>query len=218
MATHSFRADTEVLRATTQNEPAVWLWALLAAGTACILIAAAFFVSAVTETPIGFLLRDPNAIARQPLYYGALETAGIMLMACTGGATLFASSLCRARAARFLLMGGLLTMLLVADDLYMLHENSPKLGLNEAITFGIYLALALVFAAVNLSYLLGSPISLFATSGAFFAAAMGVDAIPGLDQQLPRGSEDLLEVIGICYWSAFFVKCARDALRATQRS
>jgi hypothetical protein len=179
---------------------------------------AAFFVSAVTDTPIRFLLRDPNAIARQPLFYGALETAGIVVMACAGGATLFASSLCKASAARFLLMGGLLTMLLVADDLYMLHENSPKLGLNETITFGIYLAVTLVFAIVNLRCLLGSPISLFIASGAFFAAALAVDAIPGLARQLPKGSEDLLEAIGICFWSAYFVKCGRDALRATQRN
>jgi hypothetical protein len=218
VAIHLLRTDREALRPVTQGLPAVWLWALLAAGTAGFLISAAFFVSAVTETPISFLLRDPNAIARQPLFYGALETAGIVVMACAGGATLFASSLCTARAARFLLMGGLLTMLLVADDLYMLHENFRKLGLNESIAFGIYLAVTLVFAVVNLRYLLGSPISLFIASGAFFAAALAVDAIPGLGRQLPRGSDDLLEVIGICYWSAYFVKCGRDALRTPQRS
>jgi hypothetical protein len=218
VAIHLLRTDREALRIVTQVQPAVWLWALLAGGTACILIAAAVFTSAVTDTPIGFLLRDPNAIARQPLFYGALETAGIVVMACAGGATLFASSLCKASAARFLLMGGLLTMLLVADDLYMLHENTRKLGLDDSIAFGTYLAATLVFAVVNLRYLLGSPISLFIASSAFFAAALTVDAIPGLERQLPRGSEDFLEVIGICYWSAYFVKCGRDALLATQRT
>jgi hypothetical protein len=59
---------------------------------------------------------------------------------------------------------------------------------------------------------------LFIASSAFFAAALTVDAIPGLERQLPRGSEDFLEVIGICYWSAYFVKCGRDALLATQRT
>lgn len=215
MASLLVRTHTQALPTIEGGQALVWPWAFLAAGTAGLLVGAAFFTAAVTETRIDLLLRDPNAIAGQPFYYGALEMAGIVLMACTAGATLLAASLCAGRTLRFLLMGGLLTMLLVGDDLYMLHENSPIVGLNETITFGLYGALALAFCIVNLRFLLDSSLSLFVASGVFFAAAIASDAIPGFARLLPSGSEDILEVIGICYWSAFFIKCSRDALLST---
>lgn len=193
----------------------VWPWAVLAAGTAILLNGIGLFVSATTDTPIGFLLRDPNAIAELPFYYGALEYAGIVLMAGTAGIAVFSSTLSTGRAARFLILGGLLTLWLACDDLYMLHEQSPRVYLNERIVFGIYGALVLVFAVTNLSHLLQTPFILLLAAGVFFASGIALDSFAGFARRFPSGLENMLELIGICFWSAYFIKCSRNALRLT---
>jgi hypothetical protein len=191
----------------------VWPWAILAAGVSILLIGIGFFVSATTNTRIGLLLSDPNAIAGLPFYYGALEYAGIVLMAATAGIAIFSSTLSTGRAARFLMLGGLLTLLFVSDDLYMLHEQSSRVNLNDRTVYAVYAALALAFVVTNRSHLLQTPFILFFAAVVFFAVSIGVDSFTGLGRRLPSGLENMLELIGICFWSAYLIKCCRNALR-----
>ena len=190
-----------------------WPWAVLAVGTSSLLIGIGFFVSATTNTRIGLLLSDPNAIAGLPFYYGALEYAGIVLMAATGGIAVFSSTLSHGRAARFLILGGLLTLLFAFDDLYMLHEQISRMNLNDRTVYEVYAALALVFVVANRSHFLQTPFILLFVAVVFFAVSIVVDNYTGLGRRLPNGFENMLELIGICFWSAYFIKCGRNALR-----
>jgi hypothetical protein len=106
-------------------------WALLAAGVAASLLAAGAYVLAVTGQPLSVLVRDANAIAQQPNYFGALEHAEILLMCGAGWIALYTSLFCRGQTARFLFLGGLLSLLLATDDLYMLHESSHRFQVPE---------------------------------------------------------------------------------------
>lgn len=179
---------------------------------AAVLIGGGYSIAGVTGTSIGNLVRDPNAIADQPFYFGALEYAGILLMAMAGGIAVFSGVLLRGAPARFLICGGLLTLLLVCDDLFMLHENSSAFHLNERITFGIYGACALLFAVANFSCLLKSPFILLAIAALFFVLALAVDVFPFLVSALPTGGEDLIELVGICFWSLYFLVQSRRML------
>ncbi|MGH6929818.1 MAG: hypothetical protein ACREEV_15985, partial [Dongiaceae bacterium] len=80
------------LRTIVDANADAWPWAVLAAGIALLLTGIGFAVSAATDTPVIFLLRDPNAIAEAPLYYGALEYAGAILMAGSAGIAIFSST------------------------------------------------------------------------------------------------------------------------------
>jgi hypothetical protein len=118
-----------------------------------------------------------------------------------------------------LFFGGLLTLWLVLDDVYMLHEQSPRIHLSERIVFAIYGALVLVYAVANLKHLLRSPFILLFAAGLLFASAIVVDSLTDARLNLPRparGSEDMLELIGMCFWSAYFINCSRTALRQAQ--
>ena len=190
----------------------VGLWALAATVTALLLTASAYAISAVSGTPIDFLVRDPSNIADLPFYYGEIEYAGILLMAGTAGVTLFCASLCSGAVARFLLLGGLLTLLLACDDLFALHENSWRLGLNEKLTFASYGLLAVLYAATHLRHMLKSPFILLGIASAFLAVAIAVDSFEVIGERLPKGWEDLLELAGLCFWSVYFVKTSRNAL------
>jgi hypothetical protein len=176
------------------------------------LLGIGFLISALTGTHIGHLLRDPNAIAGLPFYYGALEYAGIMLMSMAGGIAIFSGTLLGGRPRRLLVSGGLLTLLLVCDDLYMIHENSAYFYLNEKVTFAIYAFLALLFAGVNFRQLLITPFILLGIAAIFFASALLFDSISGLSRIVPRGGEEMVELCGICFWSIYFIKYSRDAL------
>ena len=106
-------------------------WAVLAAGLAATLLAGGFFVLVVTDQPLAVLVRDANAIAQQPNYFGALEHAEIILMCGAGWVALYTSMFCRGQTARFLFLGGLLSLLLATDDLYMLHESRYRFDVPE---------------------------------------------------------------------------------------
>jgi hypothetical protein len=202
-----------LIRTIVGGNSDVWPWVILAAGASILLIGIGFFVSATTHTRIGLLLSDPNAIAGFPSYYGALEYAGIALMVAAGGISIFSSTLSSGRAAWFLILGGLLTLLFAFDDLYMLHEQISHMNLSDWTLYQVYAALALVFVVTNRSHFLQTPFILLFAAVVFFAVSIVVDSFIGLGRLLPSGLENMLELIGICFWSAYFIKCSRNALR-----
>lgn len=205
------RAAARWREASIANRAAI-PWSVLAVTMAALLLGAGSYIVAVTGRPIGFLLRDANAIAEQPWYFAALENAGIVLMSGGGCVALFSATLCRGRSARFLFLGGLLSLLLAADDLYQLHENSYRLYLNEGVIFAFYGALLLLLVGAHLQHFVRTPFVMLGLALALFGAAIVIDHFPAARTALPPGTEDCLELIGICFWSAYFVKCSRDGL------
>lgn len=187
-------------------------WALLAAALTTALLAGGVFVLAVTDRPLSVLVRDANAIAHQPNYFGALEHAGIILMCGAGWIALYTATFCRGQTARFLFLGGLLSLLLATDDLYMLHESSYRFDVPEQFIFALYAALLLLLVAGNLRRFLQSPFVLLGIAMALFAIAIMIDATHYTPFGLPWGTEDCIELAGICFWAVYFVKCSRDGM------
>ena len=187
-------------------------WALLALTVAGTLLGMGSYVLAVTGQPLGVLVRDANAIAGQPNYFGALEHAGILLTSGAGWIAAFSALFCHGQAARFLLLGGLLSLLLAADDLYMLHESGPRFGISETFVFALYALLLVALVVTSLRHFLSTPFVLLGAAMALFAIAVFFDATRYTPFGLPSGAEDCLELVGICFWTVYFVKCSRDAL------
>lgn len=187
-------------------------WAGVALAVAAILLGGAHYVAAVTGNPIGVLLRDANAIAEQPNYFGAIDYAEVLLMSGAAWISLFTAMLKRDRQVLFLALGGILSLLLALDNLYMLHESAWRFHLNEQVIFGLYGLLLALIVGANFRRFLHTPFVLLGIGTALFAAAVLVDAIPLGTIPLPRGFEDSLELLGTCFWSAYFVKCSRDIL------
>jgi hypothetical protein len=187
-------------------------WALLAVALASVLIGMGFYVLAVTGQPLGILVRDANAIAQQPNYFAALEHAGILLMSGAGWIALFTSGFCRGQSARFLFLGGLLSLLLAADDLYMFHESSWRFDLEEQLVFAFYATLLLLLVITCLRQFLRTTFALLGAALVLFAAAIVLDAGGYKPLGLPADVEDCLELTGICFWSVYFVKCSREGL------
>jgi len=191
-------------------------WALLAIALSGALLSLGAYVLAVTGQPLGILVRDANAIAQQPNYFGALEHAGILLMSGTGWIAAFSALLCRGKTGRFLFLGGLLSLLLAFDDLYMLHEASWRFHIREHYVFATYGLLLVLLVASDTRHFFKTPFLLLGVSLVLFAVAIVVDAADFTPFGLPAGTEDCLELIGICFWSSYFIKCSRDGLLERQ--
>jgi CDP-diglyceride synthetase len=192
-------------------------WSVLAIALAAALIGMGLYVLAVTGQPLSILVQDANAIAQQPNYFGALEHAGILLMSGAGWIALFTSGFCHGQSARFLFLGGLLSLLLAADDLYMFHESSWRFGMKEQLVFAFYAFLLLLLVTTSLRQFLRTSFLLLGTALVLFAVAIVLDASGYTPFGLPGGVEDCLELMGICFWSVYFVKCSREGVLERQR-
>lgn len=193
-------------------------WALFAVVILTGLLGMGAYVLAVTGQPLGVLVRDANAIAGQPNYFGAIEHAGILLMSGAGWIAVFSAFLCRQQAARLLFLGGLLSLLLAADDLYMIHESAWRFGLAEQVVFGFYALLLVLLVVTSVGHFLKTPFVLLGMALLLFAMSIVLDAGGHAPFALLAGTEDCLELAGICFWSAYFVKCSRDSLLAQRKS
>jgi hypothetical protein len=176
-----------------------------------ILLGMGLFVVHVTDRPFNVLTRDANVSARQPNYYGALEYAQALMMTAAGSIAVFSSLFCRGQTLRLLFLGGVLSLLLAADNIYMIHEASWRFGFEEVYVFLFYALLLLLLIGTNLRRFLHTPFVLLGAALALFAGAVLFDNLG-----VPFGSsiaiEDSLEMFGICFWSIYFVWCSWAAL------
>ena len=85
-------------------------------------------VSRRTGIPIAHFTRDTVAVAEAPVYTGLFSNIGILFWCSTAAISLFSSNISGRGSKQgdfsvFLLVSGLLTSLLLLDDLFLLHEE-----------------------------------------------------------------------------------------------
>lgn len=169
--------------------------------------------------PVEDLVRDPMAVAEKHgdgrCWYGVVSNIGVVLWCLAAGAG-FLGSLAAPRRRPFLAIAAGLTLFLMTDDLFMLHETvfPGILGLNEKILFlGYGLTLAVWLLAWRDAILDADP-GLLALALLLFALSLGQDA--GLDGS-GAGSwhwlgEDGAKLLGINAWAVFLGRAAWRAI------
>jgi|GEM_PF-2919497 len=88
-------------------------------------------VRITTGFPMADLTRDPLQIAQVPVYTGVLSNLGVLVWAGTAAICLFSYAVVRNRAApgtssRFLLAGGLVTVMLLLDAFLCSMRSSSR--------------------------------------------------------------------------------------------
>ena len=112
--------------------------------TICLLAGAVGLASHMDE-PISIFLSDPVTVMDAPPFYGVLSNLGVLIW-CVGGAIAgFSGVALRAMrpkpvTAEFLTASGVLTLVLVADDLFLLHEEilPHYLSIPQNLVLGSY--------------------------------------------------------------------------------
>lgn len=162
------------------HQPWLWLTAILLVNL--LLIAAIAIMDMRFGVDYWNLVRDTNAIAGQPAYYGFYSNIGILLWALAACVALFGSLSLRRlgirdRRVRALLWGGAFAAVACLDDLFMLHENAGWIGIPEEVVMAGYATFLLAFVAFAL------PIA-HRTKWVFLAGSLGSLALSTIVDQL----------------------------------
>lgn len=189
-------------------------------GIAVMALAVVAGLALYSEHPRSDFTRDTAAVARLPPYVGLLSNLGMLVWTASAVLALTTAALLlragrRDEVSGFFTVLGLLTCLLLGDDLFMLHEwVLPYLGLPGdsllavqacALLYLLYRFRA-VYLEANLLFL-GSAL-------AGFGAGVMVDAIPVGVLPAHFLLEDGCKFFGIVNWLAFTVQSAFRYLHA----
>lgn len=175
--------------------------------------------SRVMGVPLSDFFRDPLAITGGHPLLGVASNVGILLWSsvvtvCVVGAAL---SRDRDRAEyRFFLSAGVLTSVLLFDDLFMVHEQlaSMYLGISE---FAVFAAEAIGVAAFLIVFrrrIIKRHLPLLAASIACFAVSLGADPFTQFSGWRWI-AEDGSKLLGIAFWAGFFWKELRASIEKT---
>jgi hypothetical protein len=221
-------------RYVRQTPGTVFAMALLAP----VLAMAAALWAGLTPTE---MLRDPIMVAGgepRQFYLGLFSNLGVVLWTAAAAICLFAGSQLadeqNREGRRLLLYAGTLTLVVMLDDLFMLHENYGDnlvyilygAGLLYYITrfYKLILPLDVVLFVLCLplfgnSVLLDlAPWRLLPGEGievpqAVASSPIERDAVRHLGRELRYLLEDGFKFVGICCWAAFHIRAATKLLR-----
>ena len=176
-------------------------------------LAGAVVASRVANIPVSVLTRDPVTSLDGPFYTGWVSALGAVLWFGAASVCLFGAALLSGRgeshSALFLLASGLLTAMLGADDLFLIHDGlmPHALHVGERVVLAGYAGLLLTFLFVFRRELLGASPGPLVAALLFFGMSLLVDKgfipVPENDRHL---AEDGAKLLGIAGWFAFFVR------------
>lgn len=175
-------------------------------------LALAWLLAERLGVPFSTLTRDPAAVAQLPFVTGWISYLGAVVMAAAASIALFASAQVRPRRC---LMGlGLFSLVLLADDLFMLHDGLLAfIGVDETLVIGSYAVLLLYILASNRDYLRPTGLPL-AVALLFFALSAVTDLMPhplfGAHRHIV---EDGAKLLGMAGWLGCVVHISHLALR-----
>jgi hypothetical protein len=166
--------------------------------------------------PLSSFTRDMASIAHVHPLLGVVSNVGILLWCATAVICLFSRSLLRQHGlyaqARFMLWAGLMTLVLLVDDLFMIHEYIAPVHFNvgEKVVLASYAVAAGAYLLSHRRLILAANYQLLAAAMVLFSASMLVDIADGLGWW--RLGEDGFKILGIASWLGYHAGMARHWL------
>ncbi len=175
-----------------------------------------------SEVRLSVLFGDVFVAASVQPYYGLFSNIGIFLWSATAAILLFSGTVLLSvhrthKYSKFLLSFGSLTLLLVIDDFFMLHEKVLPyfFNISEKVIFIIYgiIIIYSFFQFRNIIFKNHFPTFVIAIGFLFLSIV--------IDQILPTNTfifkkgdtyffEDSLKLIGIISWCFYFIKISGE--------
>ena len=173
------------------------------------LLTAVVIAGAILDIPIANFTRDPAAILNAHPLVGVISNIGILFWCSTAAICFFASVILYSKKQKsdaiFLFFSGLLTLLLLFDDLFMFHEEflPNYLHIPERAVYVIYLILILGYFLKFMSDILQSEYTILLIACGFLGLSVISDMVfpqEGLEFLV----EDGFKLFGIVTWFLFF--------------
>jgi hypothetical protein len=181
-------------------------------------------VHLLTGIPLRWFFIDPVAEFNAPMYIGLVSNFGVLLWCAAASVCLFGGWLALIRtghreSALFLICAGLVSSLLMLDDLYLLHEEvlPDHLFIPQKLVFAGYGCLILTFLFRFRQIILTTDFMLLFIAFGFFAISVFVDLFVTPEEFFIFGSlpgrdliEDGFKFLGIVTWALYFISTCRQ--------
>ncbi|MBW4646008.1 MAG: hypothetical protein KME23_23955 [Goleter apudmare HA4340-LM2] len=191
-------------------------------------------VCKIKGIPFAQLVIDANAAAQLPAYTGMISMLGIFFWCTSAAISIFISYVMKKirglesrKWSRFLLFSGCITLMLVFDDLFQIHEYYyyPFIDLNavenpvfvrnfwESVFFSIYIVLILIYLFKFKSLFKKTNYSILFLSLLFFAISIIVDVGTPDEMFLHNTIEEGSKFLGIVVWFSYFLDCSYQQIQ-----
>lgn len=184
-----------------------------------VVMVVALAVAYLADVPVSDLLRDPSAVLDGPWYVGLFSTTGIALWAVAVAVSLLPLAANPDGPVRRLLVAGAVgSLLLGADDAYLLHETiKNEVGIPSPVTIGLIGLVTLAMFVPVWRHLVGRhDFWVFVLALLFLAGSAILDAAGEAGLPTPPASaiiEDAAKFLGILTWAAFFAGVGAGVIR-----
>jgi len=186
-------------------------------------------INRVADIPLRLFFIDPVAEFSAPMYVGLVSNFGVVLWGSAASVCLFGGWLLlknpRTRSrAWFLVVSGLISAVLMFDDLYLLHEEvlPERLHIPQPLVFVAYGGLIVGFLIGFRRLILASDFALLLLAFGFFGASILVDVFVTTEEFFIFGDfagrhliEDGLKLLGIVVWTAYFWRVSIRTVRSS---
>jgi hypothetical protein len=172
------------------------------------------FLAKATGRHVWFFTNDPFALGHLPFYAGIISNIGVLLW-CASASICFLSMVVMARGSstetndwrRFLLFSGILTSLLLFDDLFQFHQVLyPKfLHVTTAVIYGFYAFFAIWYLYRFWKQIQSTDFLILIFAFSFFALAIFSDSL-SLISRGRTAISDVFKLFGIVSWLTYFAR------------
>ncbi len=181
------------------------------------------------DVPLRLFFIDPVSEFSAPMYVGLVSNFGVVLWGSAASVCLFGAWLLRQKPdarpqAMFLAASGLISALLMFDDLYLLHEEvfPERLHIPQPLVLTAYGVLLVVNFVRFRRMVLESDFALLLLASGFFAASVAVDLFVTPEEFFLFDDfsgrhlvEDGLKLLGIVGWTAYFWRLSTQTVRSS---
>lgn len=183
-------------------------------------LSALVLVNLKADIPLRIFFIDTVAEFNAPMYIGLLSNFGVLLWCGAASVCLFGGWLTfgcpdKRELTWFLICSGLISALLMFDDLYLLHEEvlPDHMYIPQKWVFVGYGGLVLAFLIRFRQMIVGTDFLLLLIAFGFFSLSVFVDLFVTSEEIFIFGSlpgrhliEDGFKLFGIVNWSVYFVR------------
>jgi hypothetical protein len=186
------------------------LWLYLPAG---LLLLAVLWTSLRTGVPLAMFTRDPADITHTSPFLGVVSNVCILLWCASAAICLFSFLIFWKKGSKstavFFLMAGLLTTLLMLDDLFLLHERifPQYLHWRQRYIYLGYVSMVFAYLVAFRKVIFKNNFLLLALALGFFFLSVVVDGIAAkMEDFIPLYHlyEDGFKLFGITGWLGYF--------------
>jgi hypothetical protein len=173
-----------------------------------------FIIGLNVGIPIEDFTRDPNAVTEVNPFIGAVSQVGLFLWSFTAAVCLFMVYIARKqknkRIKNFFLFSAVITLVLLLDDAFLLHEVvfPDYLAISQKVVYGSYVLLIAYYLFSQRNVIFKTNLAVLFIAFTFFGLSVFFDvAVKTIPHQTLY--EDGFKLLGIVSWLIYFVKTSR---------